>query len=130
MKSFIYKFISYDGDIIYIGKTNDIKKRMKQHFGPYPHLPKECYEQVEKILFGSDEEGEDSDGDEPEDEDETPTKSADSDDDDDEPEEKPKKDNNSGCPYGHKFGKDCDNFDECEDCTCWDKCCKAYKANK
>lgn len=110
------------------------------------------YEQVEKILFGSDEEGEDSDGDEPEDEDETPTKSADSDDeksfdnmdeveekpkksrtrdeDSDESEEKPKKNNGSGCPYGHKFGKDCDNFDECEDCTCWDKCCKAYKANK
>ena len=53
MKSFIYKFISYDGDIIYIGKTNDIKKRMKQHFGPYPHLPKECYEQVEKIFIAN-----------------------------------------------------------------------------
>ena len=53
MKSFIYKFINYDGDIIYIGKTNDIKKRMKQHFSSQAHLPKECYEQVFKIYYAN-----------------------------------------------------------------------------
>ena len=95
------------------------------------------YEQVQKILFGADDE----------DEDERPTKSADAgEDSDDEHEEKPskkplknreedepdedgkeaeEKPKKSGCPYGHKFGKDCDAFNECDDCTCWDKCCKA-----
>lgn len=109
------------------------------------------YEQVEKILFGSDEddEGEESDeleddeeevrkptkskhreedeGDEDGEEFETPKKSPNKEksfDDMDEVEEKSKK---SGCPYGHKFGKDCDAFDECDNCTCWDKCCKSNK---
>lgn len=53
MPSYIYKFINYEGDIIYIGKTDNLKQRMKQHFGPYPHLPKECYEQVEKVFFAN-----------------------------------------------------------------------------
>lgn len=93
------------------------------------------YEQVEKILFGSD----DSDEDEPE-EDEvenTSTKSVKRDSDEDEPEEKPKKakvceeseddeSKDSACPYSHKFGKDVDGFEECDNCTCWDKCCKEY----
>jgi hypothetical protein len=92
------------------------------------------YEQVEKILFGSD-----SDEDEPE-EDEvenTSTKSVKRDSDEDEPEEKPKKakgceeseddeSKDSACPYSHKFGKDVDGFEECDNCTCWDKCCKEY----
>lgn len=51
--NYIYKFINYEGNIIYVGKTGDIKKRMKQHFGPRPHLPKECYEQVYKIYYAS-----------------------------------------------------------------------------
>lgn len=51
--NYIYKFINYEDEIIYIGKTGNIKKRMKQHFGPKPHLPKECYEQVYKIYYAS-----------------------------------------------------------------------------
>lgn len=26
------------------------------------------------------------------------------------------------CPFGHKFGVDTDNFDDCDDCDVWDKC--------
>lgn len=55
------------------------------------------------------------DEDDQEDEDEKPAKSS--------------KKNCSGdcseCPFGHKFGKDTDNFDDCDDCEIWDKCCKA-----
>lgn len=29
------------------------------------------------------------------------------------------------CPYGHKFGKDCDEHDDCDDCELWNKCVKA-----
>lgn len=29
------------------------------------------------------------------------------------------------CPYGHKFGVDIDNEDECEDCKVWDECMAA-----
>ena len=28
----------------------------------------------------------------------------------------------SGCPFGHIFGDDCDNFDDCDNCDQWDKC--------
>jgi len=30
------------------------------------------------------------------------------------------------CPYGHKFGKDCDKFDDCTSCDVWNEC-KAKK---
>ena len=49
--NYVYKFINYDGEIIYIGKTSNIKNRMKQHFGSHPHLDKECYERVYKIYY-------------------------------------------------------------------------------
>jgi len=26
------------------------------------------------------------------------------------------------CPYGHRFGVDTDNFDDCADCELWDDC--------
>ena len=29
------------------------------------------------------------------------------------------------CPHGHEFGKDCDEFDECNTCTKWDDCVDA-----
>ncbi len=29
------------------------------------------------------------------------------------------------CPHGHVFGKDCDDFDECDECEKWDECCDA-----
>lgn len=82
---------------------------------------------------------EDDDEDEDEDEDEEPApkkpskKSSKSDSDDDEDDdEKPKSKSKKKCdgdcpecPFGHKFGKDCEEFDDCDDCDCWDKCVKA-----
>lgn len=96
------------------------------------------YEQAEKILFGSDDEDSDDEPEAEVDEDERHTKldKAKSFDDMDDVEEKSKKNKNreedeapkkeSGCPYSHTFGKDCDGFNECDDCDCWDKCCKLY----
>ncbi len=53
-------------------------------------------------------------------------------DDDDDDDEKPvrgkssKKEESTGkkgkCPYGHRFGKDTNDFDECDDCPLWDDC--------
>ena len=31
------------------------------------------------------------------------------------------------CPYGHKFGTDCDQKDDCPDCDIWEKCCDAQE---
>jgi len=28
----------------------------------------------------------------------------------------------SKCPFGHKFGEDCEEFDDCEECELWEKC--------
>ena len=49
-------------------------------------------------------------------------------DEDDEPKSKAKCGGNcEKCPHGHKFGEDCDDFDECDDCDLWPKCVKASK---
>jgi hypothetical protein len=57
------------------------------------------------------------------------SKSDDEEEDNEEGEEKPAKKNCGkdcgDCPFGHKFGKDCDEFSECDDCDIWDKCVKA-----
>lgn len=34
------------------------------------------------------------------------------------------------CSYDHKFGKDCDKFDDCVDCSVWNECKAAKKAAK
>jgi len=39
---------------------------------------------------------------------------------------KDKKDKKLECPYEHRFGKDCDKFDDCADCELWNEC-KAEK---
>ena len=47
---YIYKFLNESNEIIYIGITNDLLKRMKyQHFSGYGHLPSECYENTKNI---------------------------------------------------------------------------------
>lgn len=47
---------------------------------------------------------------------------------DDEPPAKSKKKDCKGdcpeCPFKHKFGTDCDEFSDCDDCDLWDKCVK------
>lgn len=63
--------------------------------------------------------------DEEEDEEEKPRRKPkkSSDDEDEEEEETPKP--KGKCPFGLKFGKDCDTDDKCEDCDMWSKCHKA-----
>lgn len=40
---------------------------------------------------------------------------------------KPKKPEKKGgkCPHGHKFGEDCEEYDECDDCDKWEECMDA-----
>ena len=48
---YVYKFVDYKENIIYIGKTSDIFRRMKQHFNGKGHLPKECYKDTFEIYY-------------------------------------------------------------------------------
>ena len=89
-------------------------------------------------------EPEDEDDDDEEDEKPAPKKSskkvADDDEDDeqededDEEDEKPAKSKKKDCkgdygkcPFGHKFGVDTDEFDDCDNCDVWDKCINGGK---
>jgi len=36
----------------------------------------------------------------------------------------------SKCPHGHKFGDDCEEYDECDDCKKWDDCIDAKEAGE
>lgn len=94
------------------------------------------YEEVEKILYGSedddDEEIEEApknkkvvEEDDDDEEIELPKKKTKVIDDDDEVEIKEVKKSSKECPYGHRFGKDCDCHDDCDNCKIWDSCCKA-----
>lgn len=49
-KYYVYRFKNIDDKIIYVGKTNNIRTRMSQHFTS-GHLPKECYDSVKEIEF-------------------------------------------------------------------------------
>ena len=68
------------------------------------------YEDVEKILYGSDEENDDGD--------EEHVKTS-------KKHQEEEKSTSGKCPFGHKYGVDIDHFDDCENCNCWDKCVKA-----
>ena len=50
-KRYVYRFVDRYNNIIYVGRTIDIKTRMKQHFSTKGHLPKECYESVHRIEY-------------------------------------------------------------------------------
>lgn len=50
-KYYVYKFCNKENQIIYVGKSNDLTRRMNEHFSDYGHLPKECYNNVAKIDF-------------------------------------------------------------------------------
>lgn len=47
---FLYRFLDKFNNIIYIGRTNNIKNRMSQHF-KNGHLPEECYNSIYKIEY-------------------------------------------------------------------------------
>lgn len=76
------------------------------------------YEEVAAAFFGM--ESQTNDEEEKPDSKKSPKKIQVDDEDEEERPSKNKKTNS--CPYGHKFGADCDKHDECEDCDSWDKC--------
>lgn len=51
MVSYCYRFKDINNNIIYVGKTVDMNKRMEQHFGGKGHLDKECYKSVARIEY-------------------------------------------------------------------------------
>ena len=51
MVSYCYRFKDINGNVIYVGKTVDINKRMAQHFGGKGHLSDNCYHNVYRIEY-------------------------------------------------------------------------------
>ena len=51
MVSYCYRFKDINNNIIYVGKTVDINKRMAQHFWGKGHLDKSCYKSVAVIEY-------------------------------------------------------------------------------
>lgn len=52
MSFYLYRFIDKKGNVIYIGRTNNIKRRiLKEHFTDNTHLPNQCYLETEKIEY-------------------------------------------------------------------------------
>lgn len=51
MSHYVYKFINFDNEIIYIGRTStSIQQRMSEHFND-GHLNKDCYKEVKRIDY-------------------------------------------------------------------------------
>lgn len=108
------------------------------------------YEEIEKILYGEDSEPEEEEEEEEEEEaikksskkpkkteieeeEEEPVKKKSNkvkEEDEEEPVKKIKKNEKEKCPFGHAFGEDVDQTEDCEDCEEWGKCLKAHKASK
>lgn len=66
---------------------------------------------------------------EPEEDEDDSDDSEDDEEDDPAPKKSKKKDCGGDCgkcPFGHNFGDDCDEFDDCDDCDVWDKCVKVH----
>lgn len=38
--------------------------------------------------------------------------------------------NDDSCPAGHNFGVDVDNYDDCDNCKCWEQCFSSNKLKK
>lgn len=60
----------------------------------------------------------------------------DEEDDDEEPKKAPTRtrtkktvSNNNKCPYGHEFGTDCEEYDDCDECDMWEDCIEEKEAN-
>lgn len=47
---YVYKFLNSKNEVIYVGRTIDIDKRMSQHFNK-GHLPEKCYSEVSKVYY-------------------------------------------------------------------------------
>ena len=49
---YIYRFLDKEDNLLYIGRTNDINRRiLKEHFTALGHLPLECYSSIEKVQY-------------------------------------------------------------------------------
>ena len=48
---YVYRFLDKANQIVYVGKTGHIEKRMTEHFSKQGHLTEEQYKQVEKIEY-------------------------------------------------------------------------------
>ncbi len=52
MSFFLYRFLDIEGKVIYIGRTNNINRRiLKEHFTNNTHLPNKCYLETEKVEY-------------------------------------------------------------------------------
>lgn len=51
MLSYVYKFEDIYGNILYIGKTDDMDRRMTQHFGGKGHIQGNCYKDTARIYY-------------------------------------------------------------------------------
>ena len=49
-KYYIYKFLSSSNEILYVGRTTNIEKRIKSHINN-GHLPDTCYNNIDKIQY-------------------------------------------------------------------------------
>lgn len=48
---YIYIFVNGDKEVIYVGRTKNIKNRIRQHFGKEGHLEKEAYLMTTSIYY-------------------------------------------------------------------------------
>lgn len=51
MKGYVYRFIGSNGGILYVGKTNNIMRRMKEHFIDRNTLYEESYDKVARVEY-------------------------------------------------------------------------------
>lgn len=48
---FVYRFLDRNNNVIYIGKTKDIRQRISTHLSTSGHLPDACYRRINKIEY-------------------------------------------------------------------------------
>lgn len=49
--AYIYKFLNKENEVIYVGHTQNLNNRLKQHFGDSGHLDKAIYDEVEVVEY-------------------------------------------------------------------------------
>lgn len=51
-KFFVYMFVNVEGETLYVGKTKNLTGRIRStHFTNSGHLPDECYDETEKVVY-------------------------------------------------------------------------------
>lgn len=110
------------------------KKKNKRKEEPEEEEEEETEEESEEDDADEDEDDEDNDDEEDdveeeEEEEEPPPKKPKKADKKKEVKESPGKKTKGKCPHGHKFGKDCDSTDDCDECELWDLCLEAKESD-